>query len=385
MFKSLIYLDNNATTAIAPEVLESMIPFLREQYANPSSPHLFGGGVLKALDQARERAALLLGADPSEIIFTSGGTESNHLAIHGVLKALPNKKQIVVSAVEHSSILRPCEFLVKEGFQLIRLPVSSQGTLNPEDLRKVIGPQTALVSIMTANNETGVVFPIEELAQIADEKGVPFHTDAVQAVGKESICLRQSRVNLLSLSGHKLHASKGIGALYIRKGTPWKPVIIGGHQERDRRGGTENVPGIVGLGKTCELATIEDKDSLEKIQKLRDYLEEQLAEQVSDLWIHGKNHRRLGNTSLMSFQNVDSETLILALSDRGICVSSGSACVSGMMLPSHVLKAMEIPENYARGTIRFSLSRYTTQEEIERTISAVTELVEQIRFIAKAS
>ena len=385
MEKRIIYLDNNATTVVAPEVLEVMLPFLREQYANPSSPHLFGGRVRCALDEARERIAIFLGVHPSEIIFTSGGTESNHLAIHGVLAARPEKNHLIISSVEHSSILRPCQLLEKQGYFVSYLPVDSQGAVDPELLKSAIQPQTALISVMAANNETGVLFPIKELARVAYENGIPFHTDAVQAVGKIPFSLKQSPIALLSLSGHKLHAVKGVGVLYIRKGTPWKPVIVGGHQERDRRGGTENVPAIIGLGKACELAGIICEESAKQIKKLKERLEGELSNRIPDMRIHGKDLWRLENTSLISFLNVDSETLILALSDRGICVSSGSACVSGLMLPSHVLKAMAVEEVFARGTIRFSLSRYTTESEIEETVDAVTELVEQIRYIAEAS
>lgn len=383
MKKSVIYLDNNATTAVAAEVLEAMLPFLRDQYANPSSPHSFGGAILRALDQARERTAALLAVHPSEILFTSGGTEANHLAIHGVLSALPaEKRHVIVSSVEHSAILRPCEMLEKQGYIITRLPVDGDGQMNPEALKQAIRPETALASIMAANNETGVIFPINELAAIAQSRGVVFHTDAVQAVGKIPIDLKEIPVGLLSLSGHKLHAPKGIGVLYIKKGTPWKPVILGGHQERDRRGGTENVPGIVGVGKACEELISQKQGEIERIRQLRDKLERELENRVSKMVIHGKWGDRLPNTSLISFQNVDSETLILALSDRGVCVSSGSACVSGLMLPSHVLKAMAVPEPLARGTIRFSLSRYTTADEIDQTTEAVAGLVEQIRYIS---
>lgn len=382
----MIYLDNNATTAVAPEVLEAMLPFLKDQYANPSSPHAFGGAILRALDQARERAAALLAVHPSEILFTSGGTEANHLAIHGVLSALPaEKRHVIVSSVEHSAILRPCEMLEKQGCVVTRLSVDTDGRLDPEALKLAIQPQTGLISIMAANNETGVIFPIKELAEIACARGVVFHTDAVQAVGKIPLNLKEIPMGLLSLSGHKLHAPKGIGILYIRKGTPWKPVILGGHQERDRRGGTENVPGIVGMGKACEGLGSQRQGEAERIQQLRDKLERELENRISKMMIHGKRGERLPNTSLISFQNADSETLILALSGRGICVSSGSACVSGLMLPSHVLKAMAVPESLARGTIRFSLSRYTTADEIDQTIEAIAELVEQIRYIATAS
>lgn len=385
MEKPLFYLDNNATTPVAAEVLEEMLPYLREQYANPSSPHAFGGRILRALDQAREKVALFLGAHPSEILFTSGGTEANHLAIHGTLGALSGKRHLVISSVEHSAVLRPCETLEKEGFEITRLAVNSQGELDARQLEEAIRPDTALVSIMTANNETGVIFPIEELARISHRRGVVFHTDAVQSVGKIPLNLSQNSIGLLSLSGHKLHAPKGIGVLFVRKGTPWKPVILGGHQERDRRGGTENVPGIVAMGKACEELMSHRQQEVERVRQLRDQLERELENRVSKIVIHGKQLDRLPNTSLISFEGVDSETLILALSDRGICVSSGSACVSGLMLPSHVLKAMSVPELLARGTIRFSLSRYTTVEEIEQSVEAVAELVAQIRYIAEAS
>lgn len=381
----MIYLDNNATTSVAPEVLQEMLPFLKEQYANPSSPHAFGGRILKALDEARERVAFFLGAQPSEIIFTSGGTEANHLALHGVLSALPDRKHLIISSVEHSSVLRPCELLEQQGYEVTRLVVDSEGQLEVSQLRDTIRHDTALVSIMAANNETGVIFAIEELARVVREKGVVFHTDVVQAIGKIPIQLKESRIALLSISGHKLHVPKGIGVLYVRKGTPWEPIIVGGHQERDRRAGTENVVGIVGLGKACQLAMHHSEEQAKSIRHLRDYLEGELKRQIPDIVIHGNGAQRLDNTSLISFPHVDSETLILALSDRGVCVSSGSACVSGLMLPSHVLKAMAIPEPLARGTIRFSLSRYTTEEEIEQTIAVVVELVEQIRFIAAAT
>jgi len=378
-----IYLDNNATTRIAPEVLDQMRPYLDELYGNPSSMHSFGGQVAKKIAQAREQVADLLGASsPSEIIFTSCGTESDNAAIFGAVRSYPEKRHIITSRVEHPAVLNTCRYLQKEGYRVTFLSVDHSGQLDLEELRAALTPDTAIVSIMYANNETGVIFPIEEIAAIVKEKGAIFHTDAVQAVGKIPLNLKESQIDMLSLSGHKLHAPKGVGALYLRQGTKFTPFLLGGHQEGGRRAGTENVASIIGLGAACELAARHIPEEQTRVRALRDKLEHSILAKVPNTRVNGDPIHRLPNTTNIGFEFVEGEAILLMLSDRGIAASSGSACTSGSLEPSHVLRAMEVPFTHAHGSIRFSLSRYTTEEEIDTVISELLPIIDRLRAIS---
>jgi cysteine desulfurase len=378
----VVYLDNNATTRTAPEVVEAMLPYFTDLYGNPSSMHLFGGQLAKPLNRAREEMAALIGADPSEIVFTSCGTESDNAAIWGVLHSYPQKRHIITTRVEHPAVGNLVTYLSKKGYKVTLLPVDREGLLKPEQLAEAITDETALVSIMWANNETGVLFPIETLAHIAKSRGVLFHTDAVQAVGKIPIDLSRVPVDLLSFSGHKLHAPKGIGVLYIRKGTPFTPFIIGGHQEKGRRGGTENVPYIIGLGKACEMARKHLVEENRRIRKLRDKLEEGILQSIPRVIINGSRKERLGNTLSISFEYVEGESILMHLSNLGICASSGSACTSGSLEPSHVLRAMGVPFTAAHGSIRFSLSVYNTEEDIDYVLEHLPSVIRRLREIS---
>jgi len=377
-----VYVDNNATTKVAPEALEAMLPFFSEYYGNPSSMHFFGGQVARKVSEARESVADLLGADPSEIVFTSCGTESDNAAILGTLDSYPEKRQFITSRVEHPAVGNVSTYLGRKGFHVTELSVDREGRLDPDQLRESITDQTALVSVMYANNETGVIFPIEKIAEIVKEKGIPFHTDAVQTVGKIPINLKKLAIDMLSLSGHKLHAPKGIGVLYIRKGTKFSPFLIGGHQEKGRRGGTENVPYIIGLGKACELAKKNMEDENTRVRALRDYLEKKILERIPNTLINGDPVHRLPNTLSVSFEYVEGESILLLLSDLGICASSGSACTSGSLEPSHVLRAMGVPFTAAHGSIRFSLSIYNTKEEMDYIIEHLPPIIQKLRDIS---
>jgi cysteine desulfurase len=377
-----VYVDNNATTKVAPEVLEAMLPFFSEYYGNPSSMHFFGGQVARKVSEARESVADLLGTDPSEIVFTSCGTESDNAAILGTLDSYPEKRQFITSRVEHPAVGNVSTYLGRKGFHVTELSVDREGRLDPDQLRESITDQTALVSVMYANNETGVIFPIEKIAEIVKEKGIPFHTDAVQTVGKIPINLKKLAIDMLSLSGHKLHAPKGIGVLYIRKGTKFSPFLIGGHQEKGRRGGTENVPYIIGLGKACELAKKNMEDENTRVRALRDYLEKKILERIPNTLINGDPVHRLPNTLSVSFEYVEGESILLLLSDLGICASSGSACTSGSLEPSHVLRAMGVPFTAAHGSIRFSLSIYNTKEEMDYIIEHLPPIIQKLRDIS---
>ncbi len=374
-----IYLDNNATTRTAPEVVEAMLPFFSELYGNASSMHSFGGQVGQHLARAREQVAALIGAHPAEIIFTSCGTESNNAAIMGTLYSYPEKKHIVICRVEHPAVLNVGHHLQARGYRVTELRVDRQGTLNLDELRAALKEDTALVSIMTANNETGVLFPIEEIATIAKERGIPFHTDAVQAVGKIPMNMRTSSIDLLSLSGHKLHAPKGIGALYIRKGTKFSPFMIGGHQEGGRRGGTENVPYIIGLGRAAEFVTEHMEEENTRVRDLRDRLETELIQRIPNTLINGDPLNRLPNTSNLSFEYIEGESILMLLNEEGICASSGSACTSGSLQPSHVLRAMGVPFTAAHGSIRFSLSIYNNDSDVDHVIKVMPPIIERIR------
>jgi cysteine desulfurase len=377
-----IYLDNNATTQVAPEVLEAMLPYFHTLYGNPSSMHSFGGQVGRRLRVAREQVAALIGASPEEIIFTSCGTESDNTAIRAALTARPDRRHIITTRVEHPAIHALVAYLAQEGYRITELPVDGEGRLNLDYYSRSLTPDTAVVSAMWANNETGVLFPVEELAVMARHKGILFHTDAVQAVGKIPIDLRTSAIDMLSLSGHKLHAAKGVGALYVRKGTRFSPFLIGGHQEKGRRGGTENVPSIIGLGLACELAA----QNLEKentfVKSLRDRLENALLEVVPNSRVNGNRQDRLPNTSNISFEYVEGEAILLRLNEFGICASSGSACTSGSLQPSHVLRAMGVPFTMAHGSIRFSLSIYNTEQDINFVIEKFPPIIAELRTMS---
>ena len=377
-----IYFDNNATTKVAEEVLEEIRPFFCELYGNPSSMHTFGGQISGKIRQARERAAGLLGCEPNEIIFTGCGTESDNAAVKGTLAAVPNRRKIITTRVEHPAVLTVCQELENHGYTIVELAVDSKGRLDMAEVEKEIDDDTALVTIMYANNETGVMFPVEKIAELAAEKGVVFHTDAVQAVGKIALNLSKSKIDLLSISGHKLHAPKGVGILYVRKGTRLSSFMMGGHQEFGRRAGTENVPGIIGLGKACELAGEHIEDENNNVKYLRDKLENTILEKCPDCRVNGDKDNRLPNTANISFEYIEGEAILLMLDKFGICASSGSACTSGSLEPSHVLRAMGVPFTAAHGSIRFSLSRFNTEVEVDYIIEKMPEIVNQLRELS---
>lgn len=376
---SVIYVDNNATTQVAPEVLEEMLPYFNEFYGNPSSMHSFGGKVGRKLIQARADVAALIGAAPEEIIFTSCGTESDSTAIRAAIESYPDKKHIITSRVEHPAVKNLFEYLSKNGYRVTFVPVDRQGRLDLDYLYKNLSDDTAIVSIMWANNESGVIFPVEEISRTVREHGVVFHTDAVQAIGKIPIDLKNMDIDMLSLSGHKFHGPKGIGALYVRKGTKFFPFLIGGHQESGRRGGTENVASIIGLGKASQLAAAHLKKDIARVKGLRDKLENELLKRVPSALINGDSKNRLPNTSSIAFEYVEGESILLMMDEFGICASSGSACTSGSLEPSHVLRAMGVPFTAAHGSIRFSLSIYNTTAEIDFIFEKLPPIIERLR------
>ncbi len=379
---NVIYLDNNATTRIAPEVVEAMLPYLRELYGNPGSMHSFGGQVARAIKVAREQVAALLGAQESEIVFTSCGSEGNNTAIRAALAAQPEKRHVVTTQVEHPAVLNVCKQLEKEGYRLTYLSVDSRGQLDLCELEAALTGDTALVTAMYANNETGTLFPITEMGALAKAWGAAFHVDAVQAVGKIPLNLADSPIDLLTLSGHKLHAPKGIGALYVRRGFRFRPFVLGGHQERGRRAGTENVPGIIALGKAAELTQQYSRISVVHEQGLRDRLEQGLLAAIPDCAVNGDPAHRLPNTSNIGFKYIEGEAILLMLNQHNICASSGSACTSGSLEPSHVLRAMGLPYTILHGSIRFSLSRYTTIAEIDRVLEVMPGIVQRLRDLS---
>jgi cysteine desulfurase len=375
----ICYFDNNATTRIAPEVVEAMLPFLTERWGNPSSVYGFGNQLTRGIAEARAKTAALINADPREIVFTSCGTESNNTAINSALLANPGKRHVVTTAVEHSSNVKFCEHLRKRDYTITFLPVESDGSLDLHLLEKAIRSDTAIVSVMWANNETGVLFPIEEVSAICRSKGVLCHTDAVQVAGKVKLDVRASGVDFLSLSAHKFHAPKGIGLLYVRSETKYQPYVIGGHQERDRRGGTENVPYIIALGRAAEFALEHLNEEYTRIRALRDRLENSILTTVPDTTRNGAREPRLPNTTNIAFGRVEAEAILILLDQAGICASSGSACTTASIEPSHVLLAMGLSPERARSCVRFSLGIYNTVEDVDCVLKHLPPMVAKLR------
>ena len=385
----VIYVDNNATTAVAPEVLEAMLPFLTANYGNPGSIHTFGGSVAKDVENARLKIAELLNADhrnpdgeATEIIFTSCGTESDNAAVWSALLTNPERKKVIASKVEHPAILNLGRELERRGYIFETVPVDGCGRIDLDALENLLDDNTAIVSVMYANNEIGNIYPVEKIAEMAHRHGALFHTDAVQAVGKVPIDLANSQIDMLSCSGHKLHAPKGIGVLYVRRGIRFRPFIVGGHQEKARRGGTENVASIVALGKAAELAAAGMQEEVKYLSMLRDRLETGLLARIPRIKINGDKESRLPNTSSISFEFIEGEAILLLMNQFGICASSGSACTTGSLEPSHVLRAMGIPYTSAHGTIRFSFSRYNTVEEVDFILEKLPPIINTLRKLS---
>lgn len=374
-----VYVDNNATTQVAPEVFEAMRPFFTEFYGNPSSMHSFGGVASDKIDAARASVADLIGALPEEIVFTSCGTESDSTAIRAALESNPDKKHIITTRVEHPAVKSLCEFLSQKGYRITFVPVNAEGRLDRDYLFDHLTDDTAIVSIMWANNESGVIFPVEPISKAIRDRGIVFHTDAVQAVGKIPIDMKNTGADMLSLSAHKFHGPKGIGVLYVRKGTKFSPFLLGGHQEGGRRGGTENVPYIVGMGKASELAAAHIDDVNTRVRSLRDKLENELLARIPNARINGDRDRRLPNTTSIGFEFVEGEAILLMMNEFGICASSGSACTSGSLEPSHVLRAMGVPFTSAHGSIRFSLSTYNTEADVDLIVDKLPPIIENLR------
>jgi cysteine desulfurase len=381
--ESEIYFDNNATTRVLPEVLEAMRPFLTDLYGNPSSIHRFGSQVAQRIAAAREQVAALIGAaDPVELIFTSCGTEGDNSAIRGMLEAQPDKRHIVTTQVEHPAVLGLCQHLEKKGYRVTWLGVDEEGMLDLNELEHSLCDDTAVVSIMYANNETGVIFPIDRIGEIVKAKGIPFHVDAVQAAGKIPLNMSESPIDLLTISGHKLHAPKGIGALFVRRRLMFRPFMVGGHQERNRRAGTENVPAIIGMGKAAEMALAHLGEDMPRIRALRDQLENSLLRSTPDCRINGHRQKRLPNTLNVSFKYLEGEAVLVLLDQHGICASTGSACTAGSVEPSHVLRAMKVPPDWLQGAVRFSLSRFNTEEEICVVNETVPLIVQRLQGLS---
>ena len=382
--EELLYLDSNATTAIDPAALASMRPFLEEFFANPSSGYGFAAQVRDAIEEAREQVAKLLGCEASEIVFTSGGTESNNTAFHSALEAAPDRRHVVTTAVEHSAVLRPAKDLETRGYAVTFLEVDESGQLNLNKLADAIRFDTALLSVMWANNETGVIFPIEEIAAIAREKNVPFHTDAVQAGGKIEIKLADVPLQFLSLSGHKFHGPKGVGALYVNRRARFRPLLLGGSHENNRRAGTENAASIIGFGKAAEIVRAKMREEQVRVRRMRDRFERCLLERISGARVNGAGAERLPNTSSVMFDGIESDAALLMLDQKNLCCSAGSACRTGSLKPSHVLSAMGLLGDEARGSLRFSFSRFNTEAEVDRALKIVPEVIAKLRALAPA-
>ena len=381
----ILYFDNNATTALDPLVVEAMMPFLTEFYGNPSSVYSFGSRVNRAIETAREQVASLLGCDAKEIVFTGSGSEGNNTALASALAADRDRRHVVTTSVEHSATKNYCEALARRGYEITWLPVDTAGRLDPGEAAAAIREDTAVVSVMWANNETGVLFPVETIAAAARAKGAYFHTDAVQAVGKVPVQLAGSAIHFLSLAGHKLHAPKGVGALYVQRRTRFTPFVIGGSQENGRRGGTENVASIVALGKAAELAAAHLQEELTTVRALRDRFEQGVLAQIPGAEVNGDPGERLPNTSSLHFPGVEGEALLVLLDKAGLCASAGSACTAGSLHPSHVLTAMGFSTEHARSSLRFSFSRFNTAAEVDRGLALLTGAVERLRTMAPAA
>jgi len=383
--EQIIYLDNNATTQLDPAVVEEMLPYLTDYFGNPSSGYTFGAQVRRAIDLARERVAALLGCEPREIVFTSCGTESNNAAVNSALQLDPSRQHVVTTAVEHSATRRHCETLSKRGVSTTVLPVDGKGNLDLDELENAITPRTAIVTAMWANNETGVLFPIQEIAEIARRKRVLFHTDAIQTVGKIPIQLSGSTINSLSLSAHKLHGPKGVGVLYVNKRSAFKPTLIGGSQENNRRAGTENVASIVALGKAAECAAAALEEEATRVREMRDRFEASLLEKVPDTFVNGDSVARLPNTSNLSFAGIESDAALVLFDRHHLCCSAGSACRTGSLEASHVLRAMNLSPERTRGSMRFSFGRFNTEAEVDRALEIIPAVIAQLRELSPAS
>lgn len=382
MSDKVIYFDNNATTQVAPEVFQEMIPYLTEFYGNPSSIHRFGGQLAAKIDEARSRLADLLGAQNSEIIFTSCGTESDSSAIISALHNCPKRRKVVISKVEHPAVLNLGKELERKGFKVSQIPVDAKGRLDMDRAAEMIDDETAIVSVMWANNETGNIYPVAELGELAHRNGALFHTDAVQAVGKIPMNLAELPVDMLSLSGHKFHAPKGVGALYVKRGVRFHPFLTGGHQEHGRRAGTENLASVIGLGKAAELAKAHIEEENTRVRALRDHLEQSILASIPSVRVNGDVEHRLPNTANISFSYIEGESILMLLDMQNICASSGSACTTGSLEPSHVLRAMGVPYTDAHGSIRFSFSRYNTEEEVDKVLEVLPPVIARLRQIS---
>ena len=371
----LVYLDNNATTRPAPEVVEAMLPYLTTWYGNPSSVHRFGQRARQGIDEARGQVAALIGCAEAELTFTGGGTEAVNTVVRGIYLARAPRTRIVTTTVEHSATRELCAQLAKDGAEVVEVGVDGEGLLDLDRLRESVTDDTALVTLMWANNETGVLFPVEQVAEVCKARRVPFHCDGTQAVGKVPADVKSAGVDAMTLAAHKFHGPKGVGALFTRRGLRYKPLIIGGTQERGRRGGTENVPGVVGMGKAAELAAQALPEMAGRVAMLRDRLEREVLRRIQGAAVNGSRQHRLPNTTNIGFPRLEAEAILLLLSERGVCASAGAACSSGSLEPSHVLRAMRIDEKLAHGAVRFSLSRYTTEAEVGRALEVLPEVI----------
>jgi len=378
----IIYLDNNSSTRIDPEVLEEMMPFLTTRYGNPSSAHRFGAQVKEATKLAHERVAALLGCEPNEVVFTSGGTESDNMALHSTLQMSPERRHVVTTSVEHNAVLSYCETAVRRGCEVTIVEVDEQGHLDLAELEAAIRPDTTVVSVMWANNETGVIYPLEMISEICRAKGVFFHTDAVQAIGKMPVDLTKLPVHFLSLSGHKLHASKGVGALYVNRKARYQSLLVGGPQEGGRRAGTDNVASIVGLGKAAELAVATLDEENTRVRALRDRFEATLLAELEDVAVNGDPTARLPNTSNLAFGGVDAQAILLKLDQEGVCCSLGSSCTTGSVEPSHVLRAMHLTNERARSSLRFSFGRFNTEAELDKVLEIIPRTIRKLRQLS---